>query len=89
MLASFLGQETDGHVMVEVGSHQNDDGGAPVSYAIGPGKEWNPSNDAAALGALAPEFAAAVRERMVGGLVEVHQMRTTSTDLRTLRRHPS
>lgn len=79
MLAYFLGQEVDGHVMAEVGRHE-DHGVTSWSYALRPGKEWKPCEDAAALGALAPEFSAVVRDLIVSGLVEIRQVPGTNAD---------
>ena len=74
MLARFLGDEVDGHVMVEVDQRSENGGDAEAGYALRPGKEWKPCSDAAAADAAVQEFATVVRDLIARGLVEIRQV---------------
>jgi hypothetical protein len=71
MLSYFLGKDVDGLVMVEVAQHQEEDM-TSATYALQPGREWQPCSDAAVLRAGIPLLARVVMDLAVNGIVEVH-----------------
>ena len=75
MIACFLGEEVDGHVMVEIERQ-----GGHARYALRPGREWKPCSDVAAIRAAVPEFAAVVGELVAQGVVEVRRASSEDAD---------